>query len=159
MQRASSTRVEVEIVFSRSSYSPHDCSQCRVTWAGNGQLCGLDSDLDGIPDKDLDCHDVHCQADNCRWIPNSGQEDTDQDGIGDACDPDSDNDNVLNRLDNCPFVFNPDQKDTDGDKIGDACDNCPLISNPMQSDSNGNRVGDECDDDMDNDRNYRDVDY
>ncbi|XP_076639889.1 thrombospondin [Colletes latitarsis] len=128
--------------------------RCRVGWAGNGLLCGLDRDSDGIPDRNLRCHDRHCRVDNCPLIPNSGQEDADQDGQGDACDPDADNDGVLNSSDNCPLVSNPDQEDRDRDgpdSVGDVCDNCPLVRNPTQEDTDGDGLGDACDDDIDND--------
>lgn len=132
-------------------------SQCEVGWAGDGHVCGLDSDFDSFPDVRLPCSDSHCRADNCRTTPNSGQEDSDNDGIGDVCDPDDDNDGILDSADNCPYVYNQDQADSDRDgpdKVGDACDNCPSINNPFQEDIDRDGRGDACDDDMDNDGNH-----
>ncbi|CAL4071813.1 unnamed protein product, partial [Meganyctiphanes norvegica] len=63
----------------------HIC-KCNVGSAGNGKLCGSDQDLDGYPDMELKCKDVHCRKDNCPTKPNSGQEDQDDNGVGDACD-------------------------------------------------------------------------
>lgn len=65
-------------------------------WAGDGQTCGPDRDLDGWPDYDLGCEDPRCRQDNCVKTPNSGQEDSDNDNIGDACDDDADNDGIPN---------------------------------------------------------------
>lgn len=129
----------------------HYGCRCKVGWAGNGIVCGTDSDLDGWPDVQLNCTDLHCKADNCPRIPNSGQEDANNNGIGDVCETDADGDGITNTRDNCPLMFNPDQKDTDKDGVGDACDNCPTISNSDQQDSDNDGLGDLCDPDSDND--------
>lgn len=130
--------------------------KCKIGWAGDGFFCGTDSDMDGWPDHRLNCTDVRCKNDNCVYIPNSGQEDSDNDGFGDVCDPDADNDGIANDPDNCPLAHNPDQADSEmygGDKQGDVCDNCPTIKNTDQLDTDKDGLGDECDDDIDNDGN------
>ncbi len=77
-----------------------------------GVQCVVDSDNDGVDDA----------RDNCPTVANVDQKDTDNDGIGDACDKDIDNDGVLNAQDNCVKDANADQRDDDGDGVGDVCD-------------------------------------
>ncbi|MCI0559080.1 MAG: thrombospondin type 3 repeat-containing protein, partial [Nitrososphaera sp.] len=76
-----------------------------------------DQDMDGIPDD----------VDNCLSINNPGQEDTDANNVGDACNSaeDADGDEWADTLDNCPNSPNPTQNDTDGDSLGDSCDPFP----------------------------------
>jgi hypothetical protein len=107
----------------------------------------------GLPaDDDQDGDGILAAADNCpmhfnplRPVDGSVQLDTDEDGLGEECDPcpldknqacgkirlgDLDKDSILDSLDNCPLRYNQEQRDQDDDGLGDVCDACLDESNP-----------------------------
>jgi hypothetical protein len=135
---------------------------------GSGDACDLcpertliteDEDLDGIGDACDLCPGVSAQRPACETDADCAQaggsclepghcaaeQDSDGDGIPDACDPDGDGDGVLDSVDRCPDDYDPDQADSDGDARGDVCDRCPAVFDPAQTDSDGDGIGDACD--------------
>jgi hypothetical protein len=111
---------------------------------------------------DLDGDGHNNWIDTCLEIPDPGQDDADDNGVGDLCNDleDADGDEWSDLLDNCPAVPNPPQTDTDGNGVGDLCndfedadgddwaesiDNCPGLANPTQADADGDGAGDPCD--------------
>jgi hypothetical protein len=115
--------------------------------------------------SDLDGDEIRNIEDNCRFVPNPDQANSDGDTAGDACDADIDGDGRANASDNCQYVPNVDQADRDGDGIGDVCDpvddvqedsdgdevvddadNCVDVPNPDQTDTGGTPLGDACED-------------
>jgi len=78
-----------------------------------------DSDGDGIVDS----------VDNCPNTSNPGQEDYNNDNIGDSCDEsDIDADGVVFYQDNSPNHYNPAQEDVNNDGIGDWSDDYTILT-------------------------------
>ena len=57
-------------------------------------------------DEDMDKDGIQNNVDNCPYVVNPDQLDTDGDKKGDVCDPDDDNDGVPDSTDSCPKVSN-----------------------------------------------------
>ena len=140
------------------NYSIQVCNGFGPARTFTSALPNLDGDAFGdCTDDDIDGDGVQNAADNCVFAPNAGQQDSDGNGIGNACQ-DTDRDLRLDVVDNCPVMVNPDQRDFDADGLGNLCDpdadgdgllngadNCPFASNADQADANGDGFGDVCD--------------
>jgi hypothetical protein len=108
------------------------CDACVV--APGADCSEIDPDGDLFCDTDVATPNACLGSDNCPGLDNN-QDDTDADGVGDACDDDLDGDGFCNDaaardaaeptctgVDNCPIDANADQADGDNDGLGDACD-------------------------------------
>jgi len=142
----------------------------KETKSGEGPL-GFSSDgfprPDPLPCLDFDGDLVADPIDNCPYLFNPRQIDTDLTGDGDACDSDDDDDGLTDAeeyvlgtsrtdwdtdgdglSDGEEVHFwgsDPLSTDTDGDSIDDGGDNCPATVNPSQVDLDSDGFGDECD--------------
>ncbi len=96
-----------------------------------GSNFAITTRLEGNMDADGD--GVLNHVDNCVNVPNANQADSNNNGVGDACEPvaDADADGVPDATDNCVNVPNTNQLDTDADGTGDACDFCSLDPNKV----------------------------
>ncbi len=88
----------------------------------------------GLGTHDWDCDGVTNIKDNCIFVYNPDQKDSNGDEKGDVCDPalvdpsfqdsrcDQDHDGIPDFRDNCLLACNADQKDSNKNGIGDVCD-------------------------------------
>jgi hypothetical protein len=91
-----------------------------ATDTAGGIAPGFDSARLGLcADDDTDCDGVRDGGDDCLFVDNGSQRDTDGDGIGNACDPDLDQNCSVNFLDlgifKSVFFTNDPDADFDGD--------------------------------------------
>ena len=134
----------------------------------NGHLYYVDNGQDEVvridPFTDEDGDGVGDEADNCPFVPNASQLNTDGDGLGDACDDDDDNDGVLDVNDTCDrgelgwtssvatdhdgdgCRDSVEDNDDDNDGVFDFADTCPVGTLSWRSGTSTDYDGDGCHD-------------
>lgn len=141
---------------------------------GKRDVCDIDIDNDGVLNPMCALTDTGEMkgepGDNCLFVANKDQADSNGNGIGDACDKEG---GLVTPV-TCPCADNPNQTDTDKDGIRDVCDddidndgikqpicifddsglidptkltegdNCVFLANPDQKDEDKSGKGDLC---------------
>nr|WP_276571910.1 DUF4114 domain-containing protein [Desulfonema magnum] len=108
---------------------------------------------DGTEPVDTDGDGVADDADNCPSVANPDQTNSDDDGMGDACDTDDDNDGTPDETD--AFPLDPaEQSDADEDGVGnnaDTDDDNDGMPDAWETQYGLNPLGDDASEDKDND--------
>lgn len=94
--------------------------------------------------EDRDGDSITNSTDNCADVANTDQTDTDNDGLGNACDDDDDNDNVIDTEDAFPLdktVSLDSDKDGAADQFNDNCDTACQQTSQTQIDAFPNVAG------------------
>lgn len=132
-----STQVEIGECTINQGIEPSDT-------AGVGQDLGSGGDYNvtpcvicvGAKGNDSDSDGVDDACDNCKNKYNPSQLDTNGNGVGNVCENDNGGD-IFPCTEGSGL-------DNDGDRYDNVCDNCPNSFNPDQLDTNGNGIGDAC---------------
>lgn len=90
--------------------------------------------------SDLDSDGIADVNDNCTTIANASQQDFDNDGLGDACDPDDDNDGLTDS-EEAALGTDPQNTDSDGDGLSDN-EEVNLQTDPLVADTDGDGFSD-----------------
>ncbi len=101
-------------------------------------VCGC-----GLPDIDTDGDTIKDCQDNCPFVANALQTNSDGDAAGNACDGcPTDPTKLTPGICGCNVVDNP--VDTDSDGVANCVDNCINVANPTQGDCDEDGIGDAC---------------
>ena len=128
---------------------------CYLFGTGTGSACGIDHTLASVSymifSSDSDSDGIGDPVDNCPSTANSNQWNSDNDALGNACDPDDDNDGLADASDNCQWKAN--------NAAGNVAHTTPPIAASQFNQDGDATFGNACDGDLNNSGTTNTTDY